>query len=32
MFLDGTSPKDAFATAAKNGTTAIDDDNSRIGA
>jgi sn-glycerol 3-phosphate transport system substrate-binding protein len=32
MFLNGTSPKDALATAAKNATAAIDDYNSRIGA
>ena len=32
MFLDGTSPKDALARAAKDGTTAIDDYNRRIGA
>jgi sn-glycerol 3-phosphate transport system substrate-binding protein len=32
MFLDGTSPKDALAAAAKNATTVIDDYNSRIGA
>jgi sn-glycerol 3-phosphate transport system substrate-binding protein len=32
MFLNGTSPKDALATAAKNATSAIDDYNSRIGA
>jgi sn-glycerol 3-phosphate transport system substrate-binding protein len=32
MFLDGTSPKSALATAAKNATAAIQDYNSRIGA
>jgi sn-glycerol 3-phosphate transport system substrate-binding protein len=32
MFLNGTSPKDALATAAKTATSAIDDYNSRIGA
>jgi hypothetical protein len=32
MFLNGTSPKDALAAAAKAATAAIDDYNSRIGA
>jgi sn-glycerol 3-phosphate transport system substrate-binding protein len=32
MFLNGTSPKDALASAAKAATTAIEDYNSRIGA
>jgi hypothetical protein len=31
MFLNGTSPKDALANAAKGATAAIDDYNSRIG-
>ena len=31
MFLNGTPPKDALATAAKNATAAIDDYNARIG-
>ena len=31
MFLEGTDPKTAIATAAKNATTAIEDYNSRIG-
>ena len=32
MFLNGTSPKDALAAAAKAATAAIEDYNSRIGA
>ena len=31
MFLEGTDPKSAITTAAKNATTAIQDYNSRIG-